>query len=110
MRTGVLALTALVLLLVGCGTPVPADKADYVGTWRGPEMSLVITQNGNVQYERTKPNMKTSIDGPLRGFEGDNFQVGVPFVSTVFVVSRPPYRDGDQWKMVVDGVELTKVR
>jgi hypothetical protein len=29
-------------------------------------------------------------------------------MATTFVVSKPPYQDGDHWKMVVDGVELTK--
>jgi hypothetical protein len=29
-------------------------------------------------------------------------------MSTRFVVSKPPYQEGDSWKMVVDQVELTK--
>jgi hypothetical protein len=29
-------------------------------------------------------------------------------MATTFVVSKPPYQDGAQWKMVVDGLELTK--
>jgi hypothetical protein len=29
-------------------------------------------------------------------------------MTATFVVGNPPRQDGDQWKMTVDGVELTK--
>ena len=98
----------LTVFLSGCGTPVPADKADYVGVWRSPEMHLSITQDGNIDYERHRGSAETSINGPLQQFQGDEFSVGFWFISTTFVVSKPPYQEGDRWKMVVDGVELTK--
>jgi hypothetical protein len=72
-------------------------------------MSLKVTQDGRVLYKHVKGNATTSIDAPLRTFEGDNFIVGIPFVSTTFEVSKPPYREAGTWKMVVDGVELTRV-
>ena len=99
----------LLLLLSGCGKRVPAEKVDYVGEWRAAGMYLAITQDGSVQYRQLKGGMETSVTGPLQGFNGNDFSVGLPFLSTTFVVSRPPYRDGDRVKMVVDGVELTKV-
>ena len=34
--------------------------------------------------------------------------VGIGPMSTMFTVSKPPYHDGRDWKMVVDGVELTR--
>ncbi len=102
------AVVLLALLLSGCGKPVPADKASYVGEWQAPEMYLLITQDGSVEYKRRRGGSTTSISAGLRGFEGDNFVVGIPLLSTTFVVSRPPYQDGDRWKMVVDGVELTR--
>ena len=98
----------LTILLSGCGTPVPVDKADYVGTWRSQEMRLSITQEGNINYERHRGSARTSIDGPLQEFHGNDFSVGFWFISTTFVVSKPPYQEGGEWKMVVDGVELTK--
>ncbi len=102
------AILLLTILLSGCGTPVPADKADYVGAWRSPEMRLSITRDGNINYERHRGSAETSINGPLQEFQGDDFSVGVWFISTTFVVSQPPYQEGGRWKMVVDGVELTK--
>jgi len=104
----VAAIAAFCTLLAGCGSPVPPEKAAYVGEWRGKSMFLAISQDGKVSYKRQKGAASTSIDAPLRGFDGDNFNVGIALISTTFVVSKPPYREGNAWKMVVDGVELTR--
>lgn len=94
--------------LFGCGKPVPADKAAYVGEWKGKAMYLLITQQGFVRYKRLKGVVTTSIEAPLVGFNGHNFDVGMHLIVTTFVVSQPPYEDDGTWKMVVDDVELTK--
>ena len=100
----------LTLVLAGCGKPVPPEKADYVGEWSSLEMYLLITPDGSVRYRRLRGGMETSISGPLQGFEGDNFIVGLPlrWLSTTFVVSTPPRNENGTWKIVVDGVELTR--
>ena len=98
----------LAAMLFGCGKPVPPEKADYVGEWKAPGMYLLLLQDGSVQYNRIKSGATTSVNGPLQGFEGDNFVVGVGFMKTTFAVSKPPYQESGRWKMVVDGVELTK--
>lgn len=108
-----LALSALLLVaalaLSACGQPVPPEKSAYVGEWRAPAMGLLIMQDGSVAYKRLKAGVRTSANGPIRRFEGDDFVVGVPLFSTTFEVSKPPYQEAGKWKMVVDGVELTKV-
>ncbi len=71
-------------------------------------MSLLITQDGSVAYERFKGGVKTSVNAPLKKFEGDNFVVGMGMWTTTFVLSKPPQQDGRRWKMTVDGVELTR--
>ncbi len=98
----------LALALSACGKPVPAEKNAYVGEWQAPAMYLLITQDGSVSYKRLKSGATTSVEGPLKGFVGDNFEVGIGPMTTTFVVSQPPYQDGGQWKMVVDGVELSR--
>jgi hypothetical protein len=95
-------------MLSACGKPVPSDKAEYVGEWQGKSMYLLITQDGSVRYKRVKGGGSTSIEAPLQRFVGDDFVVGIGPMSTVFTVSKPPYHDGREWKMVVDGVELTR--
>jgi hypothetical protein len=95
-------------LLAACGKPVPPAKAAYVGEWQEPTMYLLITQDGSVRYKRLSGGVTTSVEGPLKGFNGDNFDVGIGPMSTTFVVGKPPHEVGNQWKMVVDGVELTR--
>jgi hypothetical protein len=110
-RRAILAVVVLAFGLTGCGQPVPAGKADYVGEWSAPTMYLVIAPEGHVEYKRQwSPKTSTSVSGPIREFKGDDFSVGFLFLSTTFVVSRRPYRDGDTWRMVVDGVELTRAQ
>ena len=100
--------TVLLSTLVACGKPVPQEKSAYVGEWQEKTMYLLITQDGSVRYKRLKGGASTSVEGPLKGFEGNNFEVGIGPMATTFVVSKPPYQDGEKWKMVVDGVELLK--
>ena len=71
-------------------------------------MVLLITQDGSVRYRRQKGAVNTSIDAPLKAFSGDDLVVGIGPLATTFRVSQPPHREGDRWKMVVDGVELTR--
>lgn len=40
-----LAILAVSIFLSGCGTPVPPEKARYVGEWRSREMYLLITED-----------------------------------------------------------------
>lgn len=96
------------LPLFACGKPVPPEKAAFVGEWQEKTMYLLITQDGSVRYKRLKGGTTTSVEGPLKGFVGDNFEVGIGPMSTIFVVSKPPYQEGGKWKMVVDGIKLTR--
>lgn len=99
----------LVASLMGCARPVPQEKSAYVGEWQEKTMYLLITQDGSVRYKRFQNGASTAIEGPLKEFDGDNFKVGVGPMATTFVVSKPPYQDKGQWKMVVDGQELVKI-
>ncbi|HEX5127820.1 MAG TPA: hypothetical protein VFW00_13830 [Rhodocyclaceae bacterium] len=106
--TKLLVVLALLSSLVGCGKPVPPEKSSYVGEWQEKTMYLLITQDGSVRYKRLKGGATTSVEAPLKGFNGNNFEVGIGPMTTTFVVSKPPYQEGDKWKMVVDDVELVK--
>lgn len=109
LRAWAIAVLVLInLLLAGCGMPVPADKAQYVGQWHAESMYLFISADGRVEYNRRSGNGHVSINGPIQRFTGNNFDVGLGPFSTTFVVSRPPWKDDGQWKMVVDGVELVR--
>jgi hypothetical protein len=105
---GVWATLCALMLLAACANPVPAEKAAYVGQWTAPGMSLSITQDGSVDYRRVKGGVTTTINAPLKKFEGDNFVVGIGLWTTTFVVSSPPREEAGRWKMTVDGVEVTR--
>lgn len=108
MKNSVIILLMALTVLVGCSQPVPSDKLDYVGEWESPEMYLLILADGTVSYTRLKDGGKVSINGPMKGFEGNNFEVGMGLLATTFEVSQPPYFEDGKWFMVVDGVKLQK--
>jgi len=109
MRIGPTLLALLLVLTIsGCDVPLPAEKAAYAGEWRGESMVLAISRDGHLVYNRVKGSATTSINSPIKGFRGDDIEAGFGPFTTVFKVEKPPYRDGDAWKMVVDGVELTR--
>lgn len=108
LRTILLAAALVLAQPSFAKTPVPADKAAYVGVWTGEKMRLRIRQEGTVEYKREQPHKKIDLTVELQGFEGDNFDVGLPFARSTFVVSKPPHLEHGKWVMVVDGVKLTK--
>ncbi len=106
----VLVVAVFTGLVSGCHSiPIPEEKRSYVGTWEGIGFHLTIHENGGIDYRRVNGKYSTSVTGPLKSFIGDDFVVGVLFVTTTFEVQHPPYLEGDDWFMVVDGVELKKV-
>jgi hypothetical protein len=106
----VLVVAAFTCLMAGCNSiPVPEEKIAYVGTWEGVGFQLTIYEDGGVDYRRVKGKSATTVTGPLKSFKGNDFVVGVLFITTTFEVQHPPYLEGDDWFMVVDGVELRKV-
>lgn len=106
----ILVVVGFTALIGGCNSvPVPENKRSYIGTWEGVGLHLTINDNGGVNYRRVNGKRSIKVSGPLKNFEGDDFIVGVLFFTTTFDVNRPPYMDGDDWFMVIDGVELRKV-
>jgi hypothetical protein len=97
-------------LITGCNSiPIPEDKRTYVGTWEGVGFHLTITDAGAVNYRRVNGRSTKTITGPVTDFIGDDFVVGMLFITTRFEVQLPPHMEGDDWFMVVDGVELKKI-
>jgi hypothetical protein len=89
---------------------VPPDKSDYVGEWISPQAALFISQDGTIRYAHKEKGVSKTVKTSLQGFEGNNLKVGFGPVSSTLSVGVAPHRDGDDWKMTVDGVELVKKR
>jgi hypothetical protein len=71
-------------------------------------MYMVISADGSVQYKRVKGSTTTSVNAPVREFQGNDIVVGIGPLTTTFVVSEAPHQDGKSWVMVVDGVRLVR--
>jgi len=109
MKSKHIVLALLIFLLAACSDPLPADKLSYAGEWRSSEMLLLILEDGTVAYKRLQNGGSTSVNGPLKAFQGDSFEVGIGPFSTTFEVSKPPHEVDGSWRMVVDGVLLTRM-
>lgn len=110
MKLKSIVLAIAIVFLTACSNPLPNDKLQYAGEWQSKEMRLLILEDGTVDYKRVKGGGNTSINGPIKEFQGDNFVVGLGPLATTFVVSEPPNEKNGVWEMVVDGVRLQKVR
>lgn len=95
-------------LLAACAKPLPADRVQYAGDWRGNGVSLLITDDGHVVYHRNEGGSTVSIDAPLKGFDGDDFEVGIGPLVTRFDVGQPPKETEGEWTMEVDGRMLRR--
>jgi hypothetical protein len=87
------------------GQAVPDSKIDYVGEWTGPQTRLAISRDGWVSFERA--NGRGNL--PLRSLADDAVVVGFFPFRRSFRIDRPPHREGEEWKMTVDGVELRRL-
>ena len=105
--TCILLLLAI-LGLAGCGQAVPADKQAYVGEWQSKGVAINIDQGGKVIYVKESGGSNSRVEAPLQGFTGNDFTIGLGPMKTTFKVSVPPHEDNGEWKMTVDGVELTR--
>ncbi len=103
-----LALALLSMVLQACAKPIDAEHMAYVGHWKGATTSLSISAAGQVKYARKNGASHTSINAPLQAFVGPDFIVGVGPLTTTFVVSEAPHQAGSEWRMTVDGEELTR--
>jgi hypothetical protein len=113
------AVALLLVALGGCSTeelskefsgiPLAADKKSYAGTWTSSGITLKISLDGQVDYKKEEGSRKTSITGPIKEFDKDNFVVGFWFMTSTFEVQKTPFQEGERWAMVVDGTKLYKV-
>ena len=82
----------LALLLSACSEPLPVEKMNYAGEWQSNQMGLLILPDGTVAYKRLQNGGMTSVNGPLKEFDGNDFLVGIGPFSTTFEVSEPRAR------------------
>lgn len=85
-------------------------KKAYVGHWTSAKGStLDIRRDGAMKFEKDEDGdgVKEKIDAPIAAFAGADFQVKLVVTLTMHV-STPPHRVGDEWRMTVDDVALSR--
>ena len=82
---------ASAVFLAACAKPVPPEQKDFVGLWEAPEMRLLITADGSLDYKRIKGGGSTSINAPIQEFTANGFSAGLGPLKTEFKVSQRPH-------------------
>ncbi len=107
----VLAVVCLFVGLLACGepAPLPTEKSEFAGQWEGDGVRLQITGEGRVSYDRRKGAGNEHVTGPIAGWQGDSFVVGVMTQKTTFEVSEAPHEVSGTWTMTVNGDTVYRV-
>lgn len=100
-----LALLPLFAAAIACGAPepLPPEKSGYAGKWEGDGVRLQISSDAQVSYDRKSGAGNQHTEGPIAGWIGDDFVVGVMTQKTTFKVEAPPHQESGTWTMVVNG-------
>jgi hypothetical protein len=101
-------LLPVICLLMACAEPVPPDYRHYVGVWEAEGVILVIRPDGFLSWARQNGAVKTSLEAPIKEFDGPDLVAGIGWWTTTFRVSTPPRIVNGNWIMVVDEVRLTR--
>ena len=109
MRKPIL-LSIMFLLILSCkGQPVPENKKSYVGTWVGDGITLIISSDGGLSYQKVRSAGRTSVHGPIQEFAEREIRAGVWIFSAKFRIDQEPALVDGKWMMEVDGEKLTKL-
>lgn len=119
------AFVGLILLVIGMAlvgpSQLPQGKEAYAGTWLGDGVALTITPKAQLHYIRqdlpkagqaggvsVSSLTSTTVNLPITRFDPGELTAGRFLISTRFVVNHPPAQVDGEWKMTVDGTELTR--
>ncbi len=84
-----------------------STKKEYAGHWEGGGVTLDISSSA-VSYVNKQGNTSTTLNGTLDHFEGDDIVIKILIPTSTLKVTSPPTLTGGEWKMTVEGVEVTR--
>ena len=84
-----------------------STKKDYAGDWEGGGVTLHVGDD-DVDYEKTSGSTKTQYEGKLDHFDGDDIVIKILIADATLKVQSPPAETGGEWKMTVEGTEVTR--
>ena len=107
MKGRFILLIFTMFLFSACSGELPLDKQDFVGLWKNNTISLLITADGGVHYEK-KGATSVTISAPIKKFDDDKMVVGIWFFTTDFKIDQGPTQENGTWFIIVDGNKLFK--
>ena len=97
------------LFLISCSAdPLPQDQKVYAGVWQGGNVFLEIKEDGNASYAKVQDGASETIDAPVKQIGDGKIIIGYLFITKTLELTKAPYQEEDEWKMIIDGVTLTK--
>lgn len=84
-----------------------STKKDYAGDWEGGGVTLHVGDD-DVDYEKKSGSTKTTYEGKLDHFDGDDIVIKILIANATLKVQSPPAEVGGDWKMTVEGTEVTR--
>lgn len=86
---------------------IASTKKDYAGDWEGGGVTLHVGSDG-VDYQKKTGSSTVSYNGKLDHFDGDDIVIKILIADATLNVQSPPAEVGGQWKMTVEGSEVTR--
>ncbi len=108
LRKIVCGMVWAVLPLVALADPIPAANRAYVGHWSGPGMTLVIHQDGGIQYSRVVDGKAVNFLGDLVSIRGQDFEVQTDTKRVTIKFEKNPVENDGVLATVVDGVRVER--
>ena len=96
-----------IFLISACSGELPLEKQDFVGLWKNNSISLLITAEGSIHYEK-KGGTNVTVSAPIKKFTDDKMVVGIWFITTDFKIDQSPTQENGTWFIIVDGNKLFK--
>ena len=84
-----------------------STKKDYAGDWEGGGVTLHVGDD-DVNYEKKTGSTTTKYEGKLDHFDGDDIVIKILIADATLKVQSPPAETGGEWKMTVEGTEVTR--
>jgi hypothetical protein len=99
----------IISVIFGCAPdPIPQDQKVYVGIWQGSNIFLEIDADGNASYAKVMEGASETVDSPVKKIGDGKIVIGYLFITKTLELTKPPFEEDGKWKMVIDGVTLTK--
>lgn len=98
----------IIFFIFGCSRRLPEDMNHFIGAWKGKNILLIIKENGNISCTKFNNSYSINTCGPVKYIGDDKIIYSVFFKKITISIQKPPCKCEDQWRMVVENIDLIK--